>query len=458
MSTVAPGIRIKLPPLRPLQRELYHSMRRWNVWVCHRRWGKTVLCLSILLKRSFDSPLAAPRYAYVAPLFRQAKQIAWDYLKRFATQIPGATTNEAELRLELPWHGARIQLLGADNPDSLRGMYLDGAVLDEYAQMIPRTWTQVVRPALSDREGWAIKIGTPYGKNHFYFDYREAAQLQADGDPAYHAALYRASETGILSADELESARATMRATYGALAGDADYDQEFECAWEAAVPGAYYAHELGQVDAEHRITRCPYDPSYPVYTFWDLGINDATAIWVAQFLGRQICLLHYYENSGYGAPHYAEYLRGLPYEGNYRAHFLPHDGGHRDWGTGETRDGTLRRLVQGSVEVTERPELATSINSVRVMFPRLLFDEAGCERGIEALRNYRHKWDDVRKTFQNFPDHTWASHGSDAIRTMAVSLDQVDAIERRFQSPSPAEPPPVGWAVGVGVARHGWMA
>lgn len=238
-------LHVRLPKLRPLQRDLYRAMRRWNVWVCHRRFGKTLLCLCVLIKKAFDNPLPAPRYAYIAPLYRQAKAIAWDYCKRFAAQIPGAQTNEAELRLDLPGN-RRIQLLGADNPDSIRGIYLDGAVLDEYAQMRPRAWTQVIRPALSDRAGWAIKVGTPFGRNHFYYDYQEALDAMQDGDQDYHAALYRASETGVLSDAELASARATMRDRRGTTAGDADYLQEYEC----FPPGTLIATPHGQVPIE----------------------------------------------------------------------------------------------------------------------------------------------------------------------------------------------------------------
>jgi phage terminase large subunit len=457
--SAATGRRLRLPPLRPLQRVLYQDMQRWNHWVCHRRFGKTLVCLCILLKKSFDNPLPAPRYAYLAPLFRQAKQISWDYLKRFSAQIPGAETNEAELRLDLPWHGARIQLLGADNPDSLRGMYLDGVVLDEYAQMLPRTWTQVIRPALSDREGWCIKVGTPYGKNHFYFEWRDAQRLREAGDSAYHTALYKASETGILSEAELASARQTMRSSFGELAGDADYNQEYQCEWEAAIPGAYYANEFAVADAERRIARCPYDPAYPVYTFWDIGIDDATAIWCVQFYGRQVGLIHYHEDSGYGAPHYAQYLTGLPWGQSYRAHFLPHDGGHRAWGTGERGDVTVQRLIQGEVVVAERPSIEVGISNVRLMFPRLLFDEVGCEQGIEALRNYHHKWDDVRKVFLAHPDHSWASHGADALRTMACSLGKVDEIEKRHQGkPKAPAPRAAGLWGGTGApSKTAWM-
>ena len=116
------------------------------------------------------------RVAYLAPLYRQAKSVAWDYVKHFTRPIPGVKYNEQELRADFP-NGARIQLYGCDSPDSLRGIYLDSVVLDEYAQMSPRVWTEVIRPALSDRRGKAIFIGTPMGHNQFYDRYAACSDL-----------------------------------------------------------------------------------------------------------------------------------------------------------------------------------------------------------------------------------------------------------------------------------------
>ena len=137
---------------RPLQADLHRSLKRFNVLVAHRRFGKTVFCVNELIARAAANRLDRPRYAYVAPLFTQAKDVAWDYLKRFTAAIPDVEASETELRVDLPG-GARIRLYGADNPDRLRGLYLDGVVLDEYAQIHPRLWAEVVRPALADRQG-----------------------------------------------------------------------------------------------------------------------------------------------------------------------------------------------------------------------------------------------------------------------------------------------------------------
>lgn len=183
--------------------------------MCHRRFGKTVLSLYCLIHDAYACPKPQPRYAYIAPLFRQAKSIAWDMLRTLLTPLPGVKFNEAELRADLH-HGARLQLFGADSPDTLRGLYFDGCVLDEAAQMRPRLWPEIVRPALADRGGWAIHISTPLGHNAYYDLYQQAQE-----DPEWHTALYRASETGIVPPLELASARQVM--------SPEQYAQEFEC-------------------------------------------------------------------------------------------------------------------------------------------------------------------------------------------------------------------------------------
>ena len=154
---------------RELQNEIHTHLDRFNVVVCHRRFGKTVFAINQLIKSSVENVIngkPAPRYAYIAPLFKQAKTVAWDELKRLCAVFPEVKFNEAELRAD--FMGARIQLYGADNYDTLRGIYLDGVVLDEYAQMNPKMFSEVIRPALSDRKGYAIFIGTPKGKDEVY--------------------------------------------------------------------------------------------------------------------------------------------------------------------------------------------------------------------------------------------------------------------------------------------------
>ena len=378
------------------------ARQRWNVWVCHRRMGKTTLALYCLLEGALTCPKPHARFAYVAPLRNQAKLIVWDILKRLTAPLRDIKANEAELRVDVP-NGHRIQLFGADNPDSLRGPYWDGVVWDEYAQMRPRVWSEVVRPALADREGWATFIGTPLGKNHFYDLYH-----QAQSDPAWHTAIYRASETGVLDDAELASARATM--------SPEQYAQEFECSWESALIGSYYGSYLETAQAEDRVTRVPWEPNTPVHTAWDLGISDATAIWFLQPVGRMLHVIDYLEASDHGLEWYAKVLKDKPY--TYGRHFFPHDIEARDFSSdGRTRLAMAEQLGLRPAVVVPRGDVADGIQAVRSLFPRFVFDTEKCHDGIEALKAYRREWSETRKTWGEHPLHDWCLMGDTAILT-----------------------------------------
>lgn len=391
---------------RPLQAEIHRSLKRFSVLVCHRRFGKTVLCINELIDRALRNRLDRPRYAYLAPYYRQAKAVAWDYLKAYTAPIPGVEKNEAELRVDLP-NEARIQLFGADNYDALRGIYLDGVVLDEYAQMPPKAWSEVIRPALSDREGFAVFIGTPKGRNAFC-DLFEAARR----DPAWFAMLYRASETGVLPKDELQANRLAM--------SPEEYAQEFECSFQAAIVGSYYGQLLSTADEEGRTGHVPWHSATPVVTAWDLGIGDSTAIWFAQWVGRELRVIDYYEASGVGIEHYAKVVSERPY--TYEEHILPHDAGADQLATGTSLANTLRSLGLQNVTVLPRGRLEDGIQAARTLIPKCWFDETKCAQGLEALRQYRREWDEKMQVFKPRPLHDWASHGADAFRYLAVGI------------------------------------
>jgi len=145
--------RIEIPyKPRPYQLEVHDNKKRFNVLVCHRRFGKSVLSINELIKTAAAKPRAL--LAFIAPTYRQGKSIAWEYLKFYTKPLMyfGGSRNETELRIDL-FNGSRIQIFGADNPDSIRGMGFDGVVMDEYAIMSPRVWTEIVRPAVSDKLG-----------------------------------------------------------------------------------------------------------------------------------------------------------------------------------------------------------------------------------------------------------------------------------------------------------------
>jgi hypothetical protein len=328
--------------------------------------------------------------------------------------LPGTEFNEAELRVDFAesFGSGRIMLAGADNPDALRGMYFDLVVLDDYAFMEPRIWPEILRPTLSSRQGRALFIGTPYGPNHFQTLFEQAALT-----PEWGRVCYPASTSGVLSAEELTSARAAM--------SEGQYGQEYECSWQAVTEGFIYGKEMAQADAEDRVGDVPWDPGHPVHTAWDLGIGASTAIWFLQrpqFGMGGWRAIDYYEASGAGLSHYVKVLREKPY--TYGQHVAPHDIEVSELGSGQTRRQTAAQL--GIVfDVAPRLPVDEGIDAVRRLLPQCWFDRVKCQRGLEALRAYRRTWNEATRMFSERPLHDWSSHGCDALRTFATGFQEV---------------------------------
>lgn len=382
---------------------LHARRQRWAAVVAHRRAGKTVACVADLIDATLRCKKPNPRFAYVAPFFSQAKDVAWNYLRQYTAPIPGVTANESELRIDLPG-GGRVRLYGADNYQRLRGIYLDGVVLDEFGDMDPRAWQEVIRPSLSDRKGWAVFIGTPKGINHFAELYHAAEQ-----DAEWMALKMPASETGLVSQEELDDNRKQM--------SDEQYAAEFECSFEASVVGSYWGKELAAAERDGRVTRVPYQEELSVDTWWDLGMDDATTIWCTQNVGREVHVIDYYEDSGGGLPAAARWLQEKPYI--YGTHNAPFDIKNRELGTGKSRIETAATLGIRFQVVPELP-LMDGINAARSFIARCWFDKKATEFGRQALTSYARKWDEKRRVFNTHPNHNWASHAADAWRYLAV--------------------------------------
>lgn len=396
--------------------------------VAHRRAGKTVAVINDLIRDACRSKLQAPRFAYVAPIFAQAKDTAWTYLKFFTSMVPGAVPHEAELRVDFKHNGGRVRLYGAENYDRMRGIYLDGVGVDEYGDMDPRAWQEVLRPALSDREGWATFIGTPKGTNHFEEKSREAEL------PGWFKAVLKASETGIIPQKELDDARRAM--------SKEQYEQEYECSFLAGIVGAFYSEAMQKAEDDKRIGDVPFDKTLDVHTWWDLGIDDATAIWFMQRARGEVRLIDYYENSGVGLEHYTKMLREKHEQRGYvyprrGGHWLPHDIKVEELSSGMSRFAYLRSLGLNILPSNVAPKwsLEDGINASRTLLAKCWFDKMRCERGIQALRNYKREWNNKLLTFKEQPRHDWASHGADAFRTGAVVWKE----NPTFVSPEVAE-------------------
>ncbi len=407
---------------RALQSVLHKALKRFNVIVCHRRFGKTVFSLNEMVDQGLRNTKKSPQYAYIAPTYGQAKRVAWDMLKDVTRNIPGVIVNEAELRVDIPRPASsdriRFMLLGAENPGTIRGIYLDGVILDEFAEMDPIIWSQVVRPALSDRPGWAIFIGTPKGQNGFYSLYQQA-QLHKD----WFSVMYKASQTGVLPLSELEQAKAIM--------SEEEYAQEYECSFSAALVGAYYGKRMAEAEDEGRVTNVAHDPAVPVDTFWDLGVDDTTVIWFGQRVGKNRHFIDYMEMSGEGLDFYAKELQKKK-KYKYGTHYFPHDMAAREMGTGKSRIETWHSITgQTNTLIVPKQDLEDGINAVRMMLPKCWFDAEKCKRGIEALKSYERKFDTKNMIYTQKPLHNWASHAADAFRTAAMGLDDRRATEEQ---------------------------
>jgi len=416
---------------RPLQWRFHEERSRFCVLLCHRRFGKTVAAINDLVRQALRVGRDDWRAAYAAPFLGQAKAVAWDYCKRFAGAVPGTRFLESELVCVLPT-GGRIRLLGTENAQALRGLYLDDLVLDEPADMPRQVWTQVLRPMLADRQGRALFCGTPQGTDNLLYDVWQ--QAGADTQGLWSRFRFPASETGYLPASELAAARRGM--------DEAEYLQEFECSFAAAVRGAYYAPLLDAAEREGRIRPLPCTPELPVHTAWDLGMDDATAIWFFQ-VEPSGCwrIIDYYEASGEGLSHYAQVLAAkarpaetaestapnLP-DGTiagrgfvYGSHIAPHDIRVRELGTGLSRWESAAQLGIRFI-LAPALSLADGIDALRRQLPRFWFDAAACAQGVKALRAYRRRWkagsgqsSQVAQAGSG-PLHDWASHAADALR------------------------------------------
>ena len=396
---------------------------RWACIVYHRRGGKTVACINEIHSRALYTQKKNARYAYIAPFYRQAKDVAWIYLKE-ATRDSAVKVKESELSVEL-FNGAKITLYGADNPDALRGLYFDGVVLDEFGDCRPSLWGEVVLPTLADRKGWAVFIGTPKGKNHFW-QIRERAKREKHW---FYLEVKATDPDCILPQEELDEMKAQMT--------EAQWDQEMECSFEAAVIGTYYAKqistmEVGRIDGkegEPQIGVYKYDPDFSVQVAQDLGFTDSTAMWFWQHRPDGIAIIDYEEHHSEPLQFYFELLRGKPYD--YETIWLPHDAKAKSLQTGRSTIEQYLAQVDDDgnsefpVRIAPRISVQHGIDAVRYILPHCYIDLTNCGEGIEALRAYRRAYSEVTNAFSDKPFHDWSSHGSDAFRYFALVAQEV---------------------------------
>lgn len=400
---------------------MHNRDKRWTVVVAHRRCGKTVAMCADLVIGALETALPKPQFAYLAPQRDQAKRVAWGYLKDLTRPMWSKPPNESELKITLNnGHGGEstIYVAGADNYDALRGMYFDGAVLDEVGDMRPSAWYTVIRPALSDRRGWAIFAGTPRGKNLFW-NLREEARL----NPNTHMLLeLPASKTNIIHPDELRDAKIQMT--------DEAYQVEYECSFDAAVPGAYYAKQIGDAYAEGRIGLHPIDKAFPVNLVADLGFTDSCSWWGWQETRDGLRIVDFMEDDNQPIQHYIDWVKSRPYLVNPKGVFLPHDAKAKSLQTGKS---IIEQFLQNGIRPQLVPEMSLQdgIEAVRLILPHCWFDETPTYDGVEHLRAYMREWDERTQTYRNKPKHDQHSHASDSFRYLALAARPVSRKSHR---------------------------
>ena len=394
--------------------EFHARSQRFSVMVFHRRAGKTVACINDLIDKALQCKLPMPRYSYVAPYYKQAKMVAWEYLKYYTEGIRARDPMESELSVQL-LNGAVIRLYGADNPDSLRGIYHDGVILDEYGDMPPRLFGEVIAPALADRKGWAVFIGTPKGANHFHEVWE-----QSKGDARWYRKMLKASQSGIIDPEEL----AMLKNMPGS---DEDtFEQEFECDFHVANKGAFYGKQLNDMEEHGHMGIFPYNPDFPVLTGWDIGYSDDTSIWFAQTHGKDIHIIDFWTGSGYSVDEVLAIMREKGY--SYAPFFLPHDAKNKSFQTGKS---TRELMMEAGAASRILPNMSRQdgITAVRATLTTTYFNIScpAVREGITALKMYQREFDEKRNVFKREPLHNWASNPADAMRYLALGINPFTA-------------------------------
>lgn len=444
-------------------KRLHASKARWAALVLHRRAGKTTAIINhhqraalddgwemrrlrhLLPEASEDTlrPLLKNRvYWHVMPSYKQAKTVAWSMLKEFARPVPGHKPNESELLITYP-NGNKIQLIGGDSPDSLRGPGLSGLSLDEYSQIPGEVFTEVLSKALADHLGYGIFSGTIKGTDQLYQTY-QAAKNDAEWFALWqNVDISLATEAGPTLLALSRAMEDDRKLIAKGLMTQAEYDQEWFLSPEAAIKGAWYAKEMSEAQTDGRIRSVPYDKALPVDTDWDLGIADKMTIWFSQTLrSGEVRLIDYYEADGEGFPHYIKVLRDKPYV--YGQHWAPHDIAVRELGTGKSRLEVAAALGL-KFQVTPVLPLEDGIAAVRLFLSKCWFDTERTAVGLNCLRNYRKAFNSRLNEFTGTPVHDVYSHGADSFRGLAV--------RHRVPRQKPQAQPVVTFPQGSG----GWM-
>ncbi|QIG75001.1 terminase large subunit protein [Rhizobium phage RHph_I3_18] len=423
----------------PLWDALQNRRKRRAIEIAHRRWGKDDV---ILHHTAIEAHNRVATYWHCLPEYAQARKAIWNAVnphtgkRRIDEAFPHElreNTNDQEMFIRFK-SGSTWQVIGSDRYNSLVGAGVAGVVFSEWALCNPSAWGYI-SPMMRENNGWATFITTPRGRNHAYNMF-----MSAKNNPEWFAEQSSIHDTKALDASTLQEILQTDYIDlYGEDIGRAQFEQEYECSFNAAILGAFYAREMVAVRREGRIDAIEAIEGRPVHRAWDIGVKDDTSIWWFQVVGAQVFILDCYTASGVGLDHYADVVRKRAEEHGWKdgIDFVPHDAKIKEWGTGRTRVETMR----GEGLNPQLVPMATKmdgINAARVTLARCIFHPRTEDVGISALEQYRREWDDDKKAFKASEVHDWTSHLADAFRYLAMSWRSIPAIIEE----APRIPPP----------------
>lgn len=430
---------------RPYQRKLWSYLQGGGtraIEIAHRRWGKDDIALH-------NSCIAAHErvasYWHCLPEFAQARKAVWTAVnahtgkRRIDEAFPGElreSVNDNEMFIRFK-NGSTWQVIGSDRYDGLVGAGVAGVTFSEWAIANPSSWGYI-RPMVEENNGFALFITTPRGRNHAKSMYDMAVK-----NPRWFAEISTVHDTGALSPAQLDETLTEYTALYGADLGQAQFQQEYLCSFNAAILGAFYAREMLAVRSDGRISEIDPVHGKPVHRAWDIGVRDDTSIWWFQVVGTRVHILDCYTASGVGVDHYAEVIASKPYADG--TDFVPHDAKVKEWGTGRTRVETMTGMGLHPQLVPMAGKL-DGIQAARSTLARCIFHPRTEEKGIAALEQYRREWDDEKKTFRANEVHDWTSHLADAFRYLALAWRFIPVIvPEPVPEPKPGQfrPPPV---------------
>lgn len=411
-----------------------HGIRRFfEVW--HRRSGKDKTFLNLMIDQMSQR---VGNYCHVFPQRAMGRRIVWHGIDsdgmRYTDHFPPALVYrslEQEMMISLKHpddetrEGSIYWVLGSDKDTNLIvGQNPVAIIWSEYSLINPRM-REVALPILRRNGGWEALILTPRGRNHAYTLYQQVLH-----NPDWHVRYYPITSTTKWDGSPVTTAEDVQQDIADGMRPEAA-QQEYYLSWDIPMPGAVYSQEMQWLEAQGRIGDVPYNPQQPVYTCWDLGRDNANAIWWLQPAGADIHVIDYEEGTGKSLQDWIALVKAKPYiydhaqlgltRTPYERHFGPHDLEVTDYSAHKTR--RLIALDHGlRFTVIERGPLEDGLETTRQFLKRCRFHQDTCARGLDCLRSYRYIWDEERQTYGKLPDHDWSSNGVDALRYGALGL------------------------------------